>query len=507
MLRYLVNILVKSYTGRRKVRLEELCKISSVTQRKVLHEIISKAQNTEYGRQFKFNRIRDDQDWKVVGPPIVQYETIFPYVQRMMYGESNVLWPGKVKWFSKSSGTTNDKSKFIPITDELMNLNLIASSWDTTGIMYSLMPDLKLFSQKNLMMGGSLKKFDGNPDTFIGDVSAIMIHRMPAIGKPFYTPDMHTALMEDWEEKIQCMANICTRENVVSFGGVPTWTIVLFKRILEQSGKKNMLEVWPNVKYYLHGGVGFEPYREQFQEFLPTKDFQYLEVYNASEGFFAIQDLKESEGMLLLVNNGIYYEFIPLENFSDSSPPIFNLQEVDMDKNYAIIITTMGGLYRYVIGDVVRFTSLNPFRLMITGRTKQYINVFGEELMVSNTDKALSVCCHNHKAVVTEYTVAPVFLTHSNKGGHEWLIEFEKEPENINEFIIDLDNTLRKLNSDYDAKRQKNLALQQLILHTVPQGSFHKWLQQKGKLGGQHKVPRLSNDRKFLDEILNLTFN
>ncbi len=455
---------------------------------------------TEIGRQFHFSEIKDSSSY-AEAVPITDYETIQPSIERMMDGEKDVLVNGRVKWFAKSSGTTSARSKYIPVTTEFLYGNLIRSHWDATSIIYQNDPEAEIFKKKSLIMGGSLSPYK-DTDVMVGDISAIMIDRMPSVGKPFYSPCFETALLEDWEEKIEKMSEECMKEEIVMCGGVPTWTIVLFDRILEKTGKKNIHEVWPSMKYYFHGGVGFGPYKEQFQKYFPDPSFKYFEVYNASEGYFAIQDDPEAEGMLLLTDNGIYYEFIPPDQWTVEQPQAIPLSEVKMGVNYAIVITNTAGLYRYTPGDTVQFTSISPYRIMVTGRTKHFINVFGEEVMVGNTDACLSVTCKEVPALVRDYTVGPVYMEKKKQGGHIWLIEFEKAPEDLSYFAARLDSNLRKINSDYDAKRSKDIALRPLQIQQVPKGTFHRWLKSRGKIGGQTKVPRLSNDRHYVEELL-----
>jgi hypothetical protein len=349
-------------------------------------------------------------------------------------------------------------------------------------------------------MGGSLQHFAEHPDTVIGDVSAIMLSNMPFYGKYFHTPTIDIALMSEWEAKIERIAHQVIKENLTNVGGVPTWTIVLFRRILELTGKKNILEVFPHFELYMHGGVSFTPYREQFKSFLPSDTVQYREIYNASEGFFASQYAKDEDGMLLLLDNGAFYEFLPMSELGNPNAKVLSIDEVELDTNYALLISTNAGLWRYLIGDTVKFTSLYPHRIQITGRTKHFINVFGEEVMVENSDKALAMACQATGAQVCEYTVGPIFLS-EGKGGHEWFVEFEKMPDNIAAFGEVLDKSLQSINSDYEAKRYKSMALESLVLNAVPKGSFHEWLKSKGKYGGQHKVPRLSNSRQYIDEL------
>lgn len=492
---------VKQYLKMRYKRIEAIRKDPVLIQNQILKSLLKRASNTEYGLAYNFKDISDAHSFsKMV--PITDYEDLKPRIYRMMDGESNVLWKGKVNWYAKSSGTTSDRSKYIPVTNDFFYKNNVAASWDTMSITYNDDPDCAIFWKKSLIMGGSLSKWKHNDKVKVGDISAILLHRMPAIGRPFYSPDFKTALIDDWEEKISLMSKICVKDDIVMFGGVPTWTIVLFKRILELTGAKNMLEVWPNVKYYMHGGVGFDPYVDQFKEFFPDQSFKYFEVYNASEGYFAVQDKQGEKGMLLLLNNDIYYEFISMEELTNQNPQVTPLSEVVMDKNYAIVISSSAGLWRYMPGDTVSFTSIQPYRIIVSGRTKHFINVFGEEVMVGNTDKALAETLIALPAVVSEYTVAPIFMNQHKKGGHLWLIEFEKEPDNIAAFEILLDDNLKKINSDYAAKRYKDMALSKLQIQLVPKGTFHKWMASKGKIGGQNKVPRLFNSRKYVDELL-----
>ncbi|NRA50656.1 MAG: GH3 auxin-responsive promoter family protein, partial [Phaeodactylibacter sp.] len=364
------------------------------------------------------------------------------------------------------------------------------------------------FECKSMIMGGSLFPFEPFPKTTYGDVSAIMIQNMPAVGRPFFTPDFKTALLHDWEVKLEKLAQIGANEpEMVMIGGVPTWTVVLFRRILELTGKHNMLEVWPKFQGYIHGGVSFTPYRKQFEAFFPSDEISYQEIYNASEGYFAAQDDFSRDDMLLLLNNGVYYEFLPMSEWHKPNPIAVPLHEVQVGKNYALVITTNAGLWRYTPGDTVTFTSTTPYRIKITGRTKQFVNAFGEEVMVENTDQALHVACQQTGAIVSEYTVAPVYFEGNSKGGHQWLVEFEKEPADESKFVRLLDLALQSANSDYEAKRSKNLALEELQLHTLPPGTFHDWMRSKGKFGGQHKVPRLANHRKYVEEILNYLGN
>jgi GH3 auxin-responsive promoter len=492
------NTLVKGYLKYRHYRINTMYSNPVETQLEVFNKLLENLKNTSYGQEHKVGVANNIADFKQAFP-IVDYEQLFPYIDKMMKGEENVLWPGKVHWFAKSSGTTNDRSKYIPITDDNLFENHVAASWDAMSILYSNRPDARIFDKKNLIMGGSLTHMKDK--LVIGDVSAILLHRMPAVGRPFYSPDFETAILPDWEDKIEKMAHQCSKDDIVMFAGVPTWSLVLFKRILEITGKANMREVWPNLRTYFHGGVGFDPYIEQFKALIPGDDIEYYEVYNASEGYFAVQDRVNQKGMLLLLDNAIFYEFIPTENMHEDQPETLTIGEVEVGKDYCMVISTSSGLWRYRPGDVVTFVSVHPYRLMVTGRTKHYINVFGEEVMVSNTDKALKETCELCGGKVNDYTVAPIFMENNSKGGHHWLVEFTEDPQDISFFTEQLDKRLRSINSDYDAKRHKDIALQNLVIETAPKGTFHNWLKSKGKLGGQSKIPRLSNERKYIEDL------
>ena len=464
---------------------------------------VQKAKRTEAGKTFGFETIRNYQDF-AHQVPVRNYDAIRSEVQRMMKGETDVLWPGLVTWFAKSSGTTADRSKFIPVTTEHLNHTHTRAGWYSLALLYHRKPEVRVFADKNLVLAGSISKTP-HPDIRYGDVSAIMLHHLPWIGRPFFTPDFTTSLMPEWDKKIELMAQICSRKDVGVFAGVPTWALVLFRRILETTGYSHMLEVWPSAAAYIHGGVGFGPYQEQFKSMFPSDHFSFHEVYNASEGYFASQDLNDrEEGMVIFPDNGIFYEFIPEGQWLHPAPEAIPLRDIEIGKSYAMVITTNGGLWRYKIGDTVMFTSKDPYRLCITGRTKQYINTFGEEVMVDNTDKAIEITSKAMKATVSDYSVGPVHMSLQGKGGHHWLIEFDHPPQDINAFADLLDQNLQQLNSDYEAKRFQSMALNRLELTVLPKGTFVKWLQKKGKAGSQAKVPRLCNDRTYLDDILSM---
>lgn len=500
-MRKLANSLFRRYLNFRMRHIRRYMAHPHEVQQEWFDRLMLAAKDTEWGRQYDFKSIKSHRQY-ANRIPVQDYESLQPFIQRMMLGEKDVLWNGRTRYFSKSSGTTNDRSKFIPVSSQNLRYCHKGGSWDTTAIFYDQRSDAELFKRRSLLMGGSLSRFEPFPRSIVGDVSAVMISQMPFFIRPFFTPDFETALMPDFEKKIERMVRICSQEDVVMLGGVPTWTIVLFRQILELTGKKNMLEVWPNLQAYIHGGVSFTPYREQFRKYLPSDKVSYQEIYNASEGYFAIQNDFSSNDMLLLLNNGVYYEFLPMEEWQKEFPKAIPLEAVEVGKNYAVIISTNAGLWRYKIGDTVTFTSVSPYKIRITGRTRQFINVFGEEVMVENTDRALAETCAATGAVVLEYTLAPIYLKGENKGGHEWLVEFEREPKDLAHFNSLLDNNLQKINSDYEAKRYHNLALEPLRLRPVPPGTFHTWMKMKGKYGGQHKVPRLSNERNYVDDIL-----
>jgi GH3 auxin-responsive promoter len=417
-----------------------------------------------------------------------------------MGGEQNILWNTPVYWFAKSSGTTADKSKFIPISEENLEDGHYKAAKDVLTMYYLFNPDSDMLTGKGLVLGGSHTISQMNDEVQYGDLSAVLIQNSPFWGHWLRTPDISIALMDEWESKIEKLAETTINENVTSISGVPTWTIVLFKRILEMTGKATMSEVWPNLELYMHGGVSFVPYKEQFKKLI-GKDINYLEMYNASEGFFAAQDTPGEEGMLLFVDHGTFMEFMPVGEYGKENPQTIGLNDVELGKNYALVISTNGGLWRYLVGDTIQFTSLAPFRIKVSGRLKHYINAFGEEIIVDNTDKAIAVACEKTGAVVNDYTAAPVYFSDTANGAHEWLIEFEKEPASLANFTDELDRALKNANSDYEAKRYKDIALGKPIIHSLQKGIFDEWLKSKGKFGGQHKVPRLSNERVLLEEI------
>ncbi len=501
----MINQLFRLYYKQRYRTIEHYMQHPHDVQQALLTQLIEATRHTAWGKKYDHRSIQNLPTF-MDRIPISQYEDVQPYIKRMMLGEKDVLWSGQVRWFAKSSGTTDGKSKYIPVTSQSRKYCHIRGTWDTMTLFYRHRSDARQFECKSIVMGGTVERYAPYPKTMIGDVSAIMISHMPFVGRPFYIPDFKTALLPDWEEKLERLARIAAdTPNVVMIGGVPTWTVVLLRRILELTGKDNLLEVWPDAQLYVHGGVSFVPYREQFRNFFPSDDFTYQETYNASEGFFAVRDDFSSNDMLLLLDNGIYYEFLPVEEWYKEHPRAIPLSEVEVGVNYAMVISTNAGLWRYVPGDTVMFTSTYPYKIQITGRTKQFVNAFGEEVMVDNTDKALAKTCRATQATVVDYTVAPIYFQQEDRGRHEWLIEFEHPPGNLELFTQLLDQNLQAINSDYEAKRYKSIALARLKLTVLPNGTFQDWLRAKGKLGGQHKVPRLANHRKYIDEILSFS--
>jgi len=487
--------------GYRYSRILRIRKEAASINEHQLGELLKKAQGTLYGRNHSFNRISNYNDY-VKACPLTEYNSVKNVFREVMDGHDNLIWPGSIDYFSKSSGTTEEKSKYLPVSKDLIFQNLRACGWDGTSVIYNHQADANIFGKKNLLMGGSLKKLPNGKQ--LGDISAIMVDNLPEFTKRFYAPDIKISLMDDWEEKIELMAQQLVHEEMYLIGGVPTWVVVLFRRLLELSGANNICELWPDLKLYAHGGVGFDPYINQFKEFLPSPNVDYMEIYNASEGYFGMQDDFNNEDLLLLTGNGIFYEFIEDQNINVQNPETISLQDISLNTNYEIVISTVAGLWRYRLGDTIRFTSKDPYRFKITGRTKQFINTFGEEVMISDTDKAISLACNRVNARVNDYTVAPVFMQTNTKGGHEWIIEFEKEPTDMVLFQKILDDCLQEVNSDYQAKRYKDMALENLKIHKAPQGVFESWLRKKGKLGGQNKIPRLSPQRNILEEIKQL---
>lgn len=498
----LVNSFLSWRMKKRFHQIELFKKYPFEVQAEVLQSLLGAAADTEWGKRYDFKSISSEEEFSE-RIPLSQYEDMEAEIQRVRNGADDVFWPSEIRWFAKSSGTTNSKSKFLPVSSEHIEDCHFKGGKDLLSIYCNLFPETKIFSGMNLRLGGSTFVDNEAINSYYGDVSAIIIENLPFWVEMRSTPNNKISLMSEWEAKIEAISNTSMREDVASIAGVPSWMMVLLQRILEISGKKYIIDVWPNLELYMHGGVNFDPYRPQFEELI-GKEINYLETYNASEGFFGIQDTHEPGEMLLMLDYGIYYEFIPMDQYQGTDSKTISLSEVELNKSYAVVISTNAGLWRYLIGDTIRFTSKNPYRFHITGRTKQFINVFGEELIVENAETALTEVCHQCNCRVHEYTAAPIYMKKNESGAHQWLIEFEKRPDDLEEFARLLDQKLCTLNSDYEAKRYKGMALRPLEIIEARKGLFFDWLRSKGKMGGQNKVPRLSNDRRHIDELLAL---
>lgn len=496
------NSVISWFIKKRIHQIELFMKYPHDVQGEWFRKLITTARDTEWGRKYDFKSIRTPDQFRN-RVPLSEYNDLKPYINRLRKGEQNILWPSDVKWFAKSSGTTNDKSKFIPVSEEALEECHFKGGKDLLSIYCNNNPDSRIFSGKVLGLGGSITVDDAHAETFHGDVSAIIMENLPYWVELIRTPEISVALMNEWESKIERIALITKDEDVTNISGVPSWTLLLLKRILEITGKKSIGDVWPNLELFIHGGVNFGPYREQFSKIAPA-GMKYLETYNASEGFFGIQDLNTPGEMLLMLDYGIFYEFLPLTEYDVLTNKTVSLDKVEIGVNYALVISTNAGLWRYLIGDTIQFTSLNPYRIRITGRTTSFINAFGEELIIDNAEKALATACEKASASITDYTAAPVYFDDNTNASHEWLIEFETPPDSLDYFAEILDNALKALNSDYEAKRYHNMILRPPVIKQLPAGTFYRWLKERGKLGGQNKVPRLSNDRKYVDDIKEL---
>ena len=498
----IINSILSWVMKKRIHEVELFMKYPTEVQNELFEYLIKQGKDTEYGRKYQFGSIKSPREFSQ-RVPVVNYEELFPYISRIMQGEQKLLWPSEIRWFAKSSGTTNAKSKFIPVSPEALDDCHFKGGKDLLSIYFNNNPDSKLFDGKGLAIGGSqqINQFDPSLNSYYGDVSAVIMKNLPLWAQFVRTPSLDIALMDEWEEKIEKMAEATADENVTSISGVPTWTILLLQRILEIKGESKIHQVWPNLEVFIHGAVAFPPYKSLFQTLIGDSSMHFLETYNASEGFFGIQDSFASDELLLMLDYGIYYEFIPFENIQEENPTTVGLEDVELNKSYAMVISTNAGLWRYKIGDTVRFTSLNPFRIKITGRTKHFINAFGEELVIENAETAITEACRQTGAEINNFTAGPVYLTGNSKGGHEWIIEFAREPNDRDKFLNVLDSTLIASNSDYESKRYKSLALQKPIIHYVPHGTFYHWMKRRGKLGGQNKVPRLANNREYIDDI------
>ena len=469
-------------------------------QDELFGNLIRTGAKTTYGAINDFKMIGSYDDYRK-NIPLQTYDGFKPWIERAMEGEKNLLWPEKTKWFAKSSGTTS-RSKFIPVSKESLRDCHYNGGKDLLAMYYDNHPKRKLYKGKHLIIGGSAEINHLSSDSYFGDLSAIIVKNLPWYIEIRRTPSREITLMTDWEEKIEKMALSTMKEDVYIIAGVPSWTLILANKVLELSGKSNLKEVWPNLELFMHGGVSFEPYKDEFKKLIPDDKMNYVQTYNASEGFFGIQDLIDSDEMLLMLDYGIFYEFIPMSSYDGvHSKTVLSLGEVEENVNYAMVITTNAGLWRYILGDTVKFTNLSPFRFKITGRVNSFINTFGEELIVEQTELAIAEACKKTNAILKEYTAAPVYMEGNGKGGHEWLIEFIQSPSNLDEFSAVLDEFLCQTNSDYDAKRKGNMLLDSPVIVNVKTGTFDAWLNGKGKLGGQNKIPRLSNDRKIIEEI------
>ena len=498
----LVNSVASWFLKKRFHQIDLFLKYPHEVQNELLMGLLSLSKDTEIGKAYDFRTIRTYREF-AQRVPVSSYEDYQNLIERSRKGEKNIFWPKPIKWFAKSSGTTNAKSKFIPVSAESLEDCHYAAGKDLLCMYLNNNENSALFNGKNLRLGGSKELYEENGTTF-GDLSAILIDNMPFWAEFSSTPGNKVSLMSDWEYKMQAIVNETVNENVTSLAGVPSWMLVLLNNVLESTDNKNILDVWPNLEVYFHGGVSFLPYVDQYKSIIPSKSFKYYEIYNASEGFFAIQDRNHSNELLLMLDYGIFYEFIPMQTHGTPTETLLPLSEIKKGVNYAIVITTNAGLWRYKIGDTVMFTSTTPYRIKVTGRTKHFINVFGEELIIENTDKALKIVAMKTNSEIVDYTVAPIFMEGKSKGAHEWIIEFKTPPKDLNYFGELLDNSLKSLNSDYEAKRYNNITLDKPKIHAAKQGLFYKWMKRNNKLGGQHKVPRLSNSRQFLEALLKI---
>lgn len=498
-----LSYIVKQFFVSRQRELEQHINKGISLQNEVLKYIVENGEQTEYGQEHFFGNINSYDDFtKYV--PVNTYEDLKGRIDRMRHGEDSVLWPGSVKWYAKSSGTTNDKSKFIPVSNEALQNIHYRGGRDVVAFYLKNNPKSKMFDGKSLILGGSHSANYDLPNSLVGDLSAILIENINCLANMVRVPKKSTALLSDFEVKRERIAHETFNKNVTNISGVPSWMMSVLIKVLEMSDKKHINEVWPNLEVFFHGGIAFTPYRKQYEKLITSPDMHYMETYNASEGFFGIQNDLSDHSMLLMLDYGIFYEFIPMDEFGKENPNIVPLEGVKVDENYAVLISTTCGLWRYLLGDTVCFTSINPYKFVITGRTNYFINAFGEELIMDNAEKGLAYACEQTGAEIIDYTAAPVYMDENAKCRHQWLIEFSKPPQNINMFERLLDNRLQQLNSDYEAKRFKDITLQHLEIVPARKHLFNDWLKEKGKLGGQHKVPRLSNSRKNIDEMLAL---
>lgn len=498
----LVNSIASWFLKKRIHQMELFIKYPQEVQNELLKDLIAKAKNTEFGREYKFSEIHNYQTF-AERLPIQTYEDYEDCIERCRRGETNIFWPTPIKWFAKSSGTTNAKSKFIPVSEDSLEECHYAAGKDLLCMYLNNNPQSQLFTGKSLRLGGSKEIYRQN-GTAYGDLSAILIDNMPFWAEFSSTPSNEVSLMHDWEVKMQAIVDETIREKVTSLAGVPSWMLVLLNNVLDTTGKANLLEIWPHLEVYFHGGVSFNPYAPQYEKLLPRDNFRYYEIYNASEGFFACQDQNDNKDLLLMLDYGIFYEFIPMDTYGSSEEKIIPLAEVEIGKNYAVVITTNAGLWRYKIGDTVRFTSTSPYRIKVSGRTKHHINVFGEELIIENAEDALRKATAVNNCEIVDYTVAPIFMEGKEKGAHEWIIEFKTPPKDISAFKVELDKALQEVNSDYEAKRFNNMTLNMPRVHMAREKLFYDWLKKHDKIGGQHKIPRLCNSRNYVEELIDM---
>ena len=495
--------LISSAFKYRQKAIENYTLHTEAIQAKVLRELVSKAKNTEWGKEHNYSAIKGYQDFQK-SVPVQTYEEVKGYVDRMRHGEKNILWPGEVVWYAKSSGTTNDKSKFIPVSKEGLQTVHYAGGRDAVALYLQQNPNSRIFSGRTLILGGSHAPNYNLKNSLVGDLSAILIENINPLVNLIRVPKKKIALLSDFEEKMEKIARVAMDKNITNISGVPSWMLAVIKRVMELKGTDNLAEVWPNLEVFFHGGVAFTPYREQYKQIIRSSKIHYMETYNASEGFFGLQNDPTDPAMMLMIDYGVFYEFLPMDEFDSPNPNIVPLTGVELGKNYAMLISTACGLWRYMIGDTVKFTSKDPYKFIISGRTKHFINAFGEELMVDNAEQGLARACRETGAQVAEYSAAPVFMGADAKCRHQWLIEFAVMPDSLDKFADILDKTLQEINSDYEAKRYKDITLQPLEIVVARPNLFHDWLKEKGKLGGQHKVPRLSNSRDYIEEMLRL---
>lgn len=497
----IIPSIVNRFNVKRLQQIDLFKKYPAEVQEEQFRKLLAVGQNTTWGQKYDFEFIRTIEDFQNQ-LPIQSYEELKPYVNELRKGARDLLWPGEIKWFAKSSGTTSDKSKFIPVSKEALEDCHFRGGKDVLAFYTVFHPDTGIFSGKGLTLGGSHQINNFSNQSYYGDLSAILIENLPFWAEFLRTPSPKIALLDEWDKKLEEVTRATLSENVTNLAGVPSWNLVLIRYILNYTGKSNLLEVWPNLELFVHGGVNFKPYREQFEQLIPSSRMNYLETYNASEGFFGIQDDPGKEDMLLMLDYGIFYEFIPVDRLHEDPPPAISIADVEINKNYALVITTNGGLWRYLIGDTIVFTRTFPHKFRVSGRIKHFMNAFGEEIIIDNAEHALSIACKKTGALIYEYSAAPVYMSDNQKGTHEWAIEFEKEPADLNYFTTELDHALMSVNSDYEAKRYKSITLDKPIVRNLKKGTFYNWFNDKGKLGGQNKIPRLSNDRKYVEELL-----